>query len=259
MKKTLSVIIPSREQPNQIAFLERAIKSIQNQTLIERFEMTLLVGVDANKIPQMDVPEKINLKFIESYGQSQAAALNCAIRAVNTDFVAILEDDDEWMPHFLGTAMKAISLAPFVSSTQLEYDENNHILRINDFPTPSGWFMTTGTLKEVGEFNDNYRFHLDNEWLGRLCELKIPRRHMVELTAPADLAHMKQVRPWLASVILNSGGFAKIARHQYPIPLVRRLVHSGSGMAKIASTPSLKTISNNEYKRLIGRFGRVPW
>ena len=259
MKKTLSVIIPSREQPNQKAFIERAIKSINSQTCFGRFEVTILVGVDAGKIPQISLSEKIKLKFTESSGSSQAAALNAAIRVVDTDFVAFLEDDDEWMPHFLETAMDAVLRAPFVSSTQLEYDEFNRILRINDFPTPSGWFMAKNTLDEVGEFNEDYRFHLDNEWLGRLCELKIPRLHMVELTAPMDLGLMKQVRPWLANVIQNSGGLAKVAKHKHPIPLVRRLVHSGSGMAKIASTPSLKEISIKECQNLIGRFGRIPW
>ena len=70
---------------------------------------------------------------------------------------------------------------------------------------------------------------------------------------------MSQVRPWLWNVRVLSDGHCKIARHQSPYPLVKRMVHSGSGMAQIAINSEYSKISKNENKNLLMRFGREPW
>jgi hypothetical protein len=64
--------------------------------------------------------------------------------------------------------MKAIALCDFLSSTQAEFDETEEFIRVNDSPAPSGCFMPVQILKKVGEFNESFRFHLDNGWLARL-------------------------------------------------------------------------------------------
>jgi len=79
--------------------------------------------------------------------------------------------------------------------------EWNNFLRVNDFPTPSGWFMPAVTLRKVGGFDVNLIHHQDNEWLGKLAEANLKRFHLVELTAPVELKHSLAVRPWLANVI----------------------------------------------------------
>lgn len=258
-KRSLSVVIPSRTQPRQGEFLERAVASIRTQTVIRDFDVTLLIGVDAGWTPESDIVERLGLRPVESAGRSQAAALNAAIRRVDSDFAAFLEDDDQWYPHYLENVLKAMSVALFVSSTQLEVDEKGAVLRINDFPTPSGWFMSMETLAGVGAFNEEFRFHLDNEWLGRLFEKGISRVHLVESTAPTDPRYSAQVRPWLSKVVKFSGGTTRLMRHDSPFPLVRRLVHSASGMANIEANAAQQEISRREYAALVQRFGRVPW
>ena len=183
-KHQLTIVIPSREQEKQILFLERAIASVKCQTIAEQFVFTFVVGVDKGKLLDKDTCTRLGIVCVESGQNSQAAALNAAIRVVKTEFVAFLEDDDQWMPSFLTFAMKAVAIADFVSSTQAEYDESDELLRINDYPTPSGWFMPLSTLRRVGEFNESFRFHLDAEWLGRIADAKLKRLHMVESTAP---------------------------------------------------------------------------
>ena len=159
---------------------------MRGQTIANQFAITFLVGVDKGCQLEPAVSDTLGVSCIESDGASQAKALNIAIRQVHEGFVAFLEDDDQWMPDYLNFAMKEIALCDFVSSTQVELDETDELIRINDFPTPSGWFMTSSTLKRVGEFNESYRFHIDNEWLGRLSETKLKRIHMVESTAPVQ-------------------------------------------------------------------------
>jgi hypothetical protein len=132
-------------------------------------------------------------------------------------------------------------------------------VRINDFPTPSGWFMTRATLGRVGPFDESYRFHLDNEWLGRLTDAGIVRAHLVESTAPVDLNEMVQVRPWLAQLIELSRASVRIMRHASPYPLVNRLVHTQSSLAQIRPNTPSHDRSDGEYKRLEERYGRIPW
>ncbi len=258
MHNKLFVIIPSRKGDMQLAFIERAIASVRNQTFAHKFEIHIFIGVDRGCALDASVADNLSVSFIESKGNSQAAALNGAIRHIGDGFVAFLEDDDQWMPEFLECATQAIGLAEFISSTQMELDEKNELLKINDFPTPSGWFMSCETLKKVGEFNEDYRFHLDNEWLGRLDELKIQRIHMVESTAPTDIQFTLDSRPILFNILNSTKGLCRLIRHQSPYPLVKRLVHSKSGMASIFSNPELLAISQEEFQRLSKRFGKLP-
>lgn len=256
-KNLLTVIIPSRKQEKQLEFIERAVKSVRNQSIAENFEIIFLVGVDKGCHLDENTLTRLNISCVESQRHSQAAALNAAIGKVQEGYVAFLEDDDEWLPDYLDVGMQALAQCDFVSSTQVEFNENNVLIRINDFPTPSGWLMTSSTLKLIGGFNEEYQFHLDNEWLGRLSEAKLKRIHMVESTAPVDPIHVQQVRPWLANVLAT--GLCITGRHQSPYPLVKRLIHSQSGMAQIASRVDLQKISLEEQNRLVNRFGKIPW
>jgi glycosyltransferase involved in cell wall biosynthesis len=255
----LTIIIPSRKQEKQISFLQKAIESVRKQTVANQFEITFLVGVDKGCGLEPVVLEALGVSCIESDGASQAKALNVAIREVHEGFVAFLEDDDQWTPDYLNFAVKAIALCDFVSSTQAEFDETDELIRINDFPTPSGWFMPVSTLKKVGEFNESYRLHLDNEWLGRLSESMLKRIHMVESTAPCQKRHVQQIRPMLMNVLNYSGGFCNLARHASPYPLVKRLVHANSGVAQIGSDSKFSEISKKEFESLLKHFGRIPW
>lgn len=194
-KIRLTVIIPSRKQEKQLEFIERAVKSVRSQSIASDFEIIFLVGVDKGCNLDAAFQTRLNITCVESQKCSQAAALNAGIREVQGGYVAFLEDDDEWLPDYLDVAMQAIANCDFVSSTQVEFNENDVLIRINDFPTPSGWLMPSSTLELIGEFNEEYQFHLDNEWLGRLSEAKLKRIHMVESTAPVDPAHIQQVRP----------------------------------------------------------------
>ncbi|MGZ5662480.1 MAG: glycosyltransferase [Usitatibacter sp.] len=260
-KPSLAVVVPSRHQPQQTAFLERSVGSVRAQGASADFDVCVIVGIDAGETARMaPLAERLGLRLAESPLASQAAALNAALAVSDSDFVAFLEDDDVWHPRYLHAAQRALSMgAAFVSSTQLEVDENDVVLRINDFPTPSGWFMTRAAFEAVGPFDESYRFHLDNEWLGRLGESGVERLHLVESTAPVETRFLSQVRPWLLNAITLSGGHCRLARHDLPIPLVRRLVHSESGMARMARDPQLAEVSRGEAARLQARFGRIPW
>jgi hypothetical protein len=263
----VAIITPSRLKPSTMAgqsgryFLEHAIESAAAQELDRPATIHFFVGID----PDIPVPPRLadhpQLTFVRSDRKAQVPALNAAIRAVDAgwDLVGFLEDDDRWLPQYLGTALQALDRFDFVSSTQLEVDEAGEAVRINDFATPSGWLMRRSTFAQVGAIDPSAKWHYDNEWLGRLGQTGLSRAHLVEATAPATLQDAVQVRPWLANVLQLGGPNIRLVRHGYVLPLVRRLVHPGSGTTDVAQGGAAKAESNAEYQRLIDRFGRIPW
>ena len=259
MPVPINVIIASKKQKKQIEFLTRAIASVQKQNKPEKSKIFVTVAVDRDCELGKSTLDKLDVKCVVSKGSTQAAALNKAIDTVKDGYVAFLEDDDQWEQNYLQNAFKYLEESEFISSTQAEYNENGVFVRINDFPTPSGWFMHAKTLHRVGRFNEEFKFHIDNEWLGRLKQKSVKRVHLIEATAPVNELYCRQVRPWLSNIINFSEGLCVLKRHTSPYPLVRRLIHKNSGMASIARDHNLQRISTTEQIRLRQIFGTIPW
>lgn len=254
MLEKLTIIIPSRTHDKQSEFLKKAITSIFNQTIIKKFDFKIFVALDMGcSSKKIEIKKLPNVKFIESSGNSQAAALNAGIKETSDEngFVSILEDDDEWLPEFLFFARQAVSNFDFISSNQSLLNEEGNFLNVFDFPTPSGWFMPVTTLKKVGKFNETFKWHLDNEWLGRLSETKSSRLHLIESNA--------QNRPELQKLVYFSLGFSQIKKHTLSTPLIKRIVHSKSGTNQILNDKIKLKESQREYDLLFKKFGRIPW
>jgi glycosyltransferase involved in cell wall biosynthesis len=175
--------------------LDKAFQSIAKQAALDKVEIEIIVALDQGAQPPASFVCPANVRFVESHGHSQCAALNAGVQQARGEYLAFLEDDDAWHPYYAATAMAAIAHGDFVSSTQLELDEQGAVVRINDFATPSGWTMPMSTWQAIGAFDETYRFHLDNDWLGRLTRSGAKRIHMVEATAPVKLDVMQNVRP----------------------------------------------------------------
>ena len=216
------VVIPSRgDRPE---FLERAIASIGD------------------------------VDYIVSTEGTQAEAMNAGAQQ-GSDYLAFLEDDDWWEPGRVDAALLALEQAHFCSSTQLEMNRDG-IVRINDFPTPSGWFMKREVWQSVGPFNTAFRYHLDNEWLGRLTRTEFKRVHLVEASGPREISQTLPYRPFLHHIV--KWGHSGLKRHGGMLPLVNRTVHAQSNMATLARDEKLAGISVRETKELIAKYGFMP-
>lgn len=262
-ERSIAVVIPSRLEGGEGGklFVEQAIEAAGAQSIPSGVHLSFFVGIDADaKVPPpfAGLPD---VSFVRSCGRSQAAAINVAATAAaqGHDFIALLEDDDRWEPNFLSWALSFLDICDFVSSNQLEIDADGRCIRVNDFPTPSGWIMATDLWRKVGPFDESFRWHLDNDWLGRLAFSQANRIHLVESTAPVTLDSCAQVRPWIANVLTQGGPRSSVRRHLSSQPLIRRLVHRGSGMYRIATNLAAAAESKNEYMQLIARYGRIPW
>lgn len=262
--QSVAVVIPSRLERSASGafFIERATGFARAQAMSENLRLKFFVGIDADA----RIPDELGLQpdvtFVRSEGRSQAAALNAAARAAvdeEQDYIALLEDDDIWEPNFLSWSLAVLSGCDFVSSNQLEIDADEQCIRVNDFPTPSGWIMKAQLWRRVGLFDESLRWHLDNDWLGRLALSGVQRVHLVEATAPVTIQACAQVRPWIANVLTQGGPRSAVRRHLSSRPLVRRTVHQGSGMYRIATDPALAAESQSEYRQIAARYGRIPW
>ena len=260
----LLVIVPTRLKRNGAGrlFLAHALDSIAAQTLPSDLDVDveISIGVDPGAVLPADLTLPAAATVSEAATPSQASALNAAAGVFDHDVLAILEDDDHWLPGHLEKSLRALHEREldFVSSTQLQVDEAGEISSIFDFPTPSGWVMRRTVWESVGPFDTSYRYHLDNDWLGRLAARGFRRGHLVECTAPLEPRWM-MMRPWLHHVLTNGGPHSTLLRHDQPSPLVQRMVHAGSGMAAVANDGAAQSTSRHEYERLAHTYGRIPW
>lgn len=262
----LSVVIPSRlapispSDPEGRWYVERAIENVRSQTALRDGRgLQLVVGVDAGHGDRARARLGADVVVVEAPRPSQASALNAAIPQASGEVIAFIEDDDLWSEDFLEIALRELADCDFVSSTQLEVTPSGEVLRIFDYATPSSWVMPRTTMRQVGLFDEEYRWHLDTEWLGRLGQSRLRRVHLVEATAPIDLELVVGTRVGLPDILRSGGGHVRLVRHDSPWPLVRRTCHPGSGMAQIAQDPVKAAASKAEYARMWKRFKCIPW
>jgi glycosyltransferase involved in cell wall biosynthesis len=106
----VSVVIPTH---NRASFLRAAINSVLNQTF-QDFE--ILIVDDASKD---QTPELIRsfmdprIKYIRHHtNKGQGVTRNDGIRRTSGEFIALLDDDDEWLPHKLEKQVRLLESSP---------------------------------------------------------------------------------------------------------------------------------------------------
>lgn len=255
---TLSVIVPSRTQPRQTAFLQTALRSVRAQTACRAIAIEVLIGIDLGETAPAEIVNQPGVRFVEGYARSQVAALNAALRASTGAFVAILEDDDRWAPNYLELMLDLASHAPFVTTNEIEVDEAGMPRSISDCATPSAWLLRRELWDQVGAFDDAHRYHFDCDWLGRVRESGVTRVHVVDSQAPLEPDALTRKRPFLAEIIRQNAASIRLARHELPVPLVVRMRHPAAGMEQIATQAEAAAQSRAEMERLIARYGNIP-
>lgn len=108
----VSVVIPTYKRPDT---LDRAIKSVLNQT----YPNVEVIVVDDNdpdtegrKLTEEKMAQFINeprVRYIKhEHNKNGSAARNTGARAANGEYVAFLDDDDEYLPRKIETQLKAL-------------------------------------------------------------------------------------------------------------------------------------------------------
>lgn len=101
-KAAVAVITRTKNRP---LFLARAIKSVQNQSMSDFIQVIINDGGEAKVVDDIIKKNTISqgrIKVIHNEKSSgMEAASNLAIKSVDSEYVAIHDDDDSWHPDFL--------------------------------------------------------------------------------------------------------------------------------------------------------------
>ena len=117
MKPIVSVVIPIRGRP---ALVVRAVNSALAQTLAEIEVIVVIDGPDGATNEALSTIEDPRINVISlSYPAGGSEARNIGVRKSRGEFIALLDDDDEWSPSKLSQqlelARKSIARYPVVT------------------------------------------------------------------------------------------------------------------------------------------------
>jgi len=184
----VSVIIPTRNRVE--TFLPRAAKSVLVQT---EADLELIIVDDASTDGTAEFVKSLGdprIKYLQhSKCAGQCAARNTGLEAAKGDFVAFLDDDDEWMPHKLEVQLRAFDESPefglIYSGWLWVFQEINTVERKN-VPDKKGlirgyhrWFhnvcvdtlIRTDLVRAAGGYNEALVCYEHTDLLIRLTRL----------------------------------------------------------------------------------------
>ena len=90
---SVTVVIPTTGRES----LNRAVDSVLNQTLSVSEILVICSGCQIDEIKSID-SEKIPIQILQSPRQGVSAARNIGIRKAKSKYIALLDDDDYWLP-----------------------------------------------------------------------------------------------------------------------------------------------------------------
>ncbi len=108
-EKTVTVVIPCY---NGVSHISRAIQSVINQTY-EYWE--LIVVDDGSTDDSGEVVREFNdsrIRLVQQENQGVSAARNRGVNVAMTEWIGLLDADDEWMPTFLEEAVESLNQYP---------------------------------------------------------------------------------------------------------------------------------------------------
>jgi glycosyltransferase involved in cell wall biosynthesis len=96
MIPTVSAVIPTHNRPNLV---QRAIRSVLNQTYLNLEAIVVVDGPEPNTVKLLEALEASRLRIVDiQKNVGPAEARNIGVREAKGDWIAFLDDDDEWLP-----------------------------------------------------------------------------------------------------------------------------------------------------------------
>ena len=106
----VSVVIPTH---NRAGFLQAAIQSVLNQTF-QDFE--IIVVDDASEDQTTEIVRSFSdprIRYMRhESNKGQGASRNDGIRQASGEYIALLDDDDEWLPEKLAKQVALLDSSP---------------------------------------------------------------------------------------------------------------------------------------------------
>jgi glycosyltransferase involved in cell wall biosynthesis len=213
----VTAVIPTRNRPGLVC---RAVRSVLSQSLREIECIVVIDGPDLATVESLRELRDPRLRVI-ALGESVGAceARNLGAQASRADWVALLDDDDEWLPHRLERQIAALAEAvepvTMVVSRFLDRGAGNDLVRpyrfplrgqsiseflwcevspfggITGFPQTSTWLLRRDFLLQV-PFTKGQKLLQDLDWLLRAYHQ--PQMNVLFLQEPLTIFHNDQGR-----------------------------------------------------------------
>ena len=102
-KRTVPKVAVITRTKNRLLFLERALKSVDNQTYDDYVHVVFNDGGEKEPVDRLLKKHKNDKRIVvhNKKNLDVTKALNQGIRSVDSEYVAILDDDDSWEPELL--------------------------------------------------------------------------------------------------------------------------------------------------------------
>lgn len=174
---------------NRAILLERAIKSVLNQTC-DSFRLLIIDdgSVDETGMIVKKYLENPRVKYVYKKNGGQSSARNLGIKIAETDYVMFLDDDDELCEKAVEMALNKIreTNAPWVYCSQylsIRGNEETIIYRGNGLKENIYEYLLTGNLlgageiffrkylEKIGGFNEKLKIYEDKEMRLRLAKI----------------------------------------------------------------------------------------
>jgi glycosyltransferase involved in cell wall biosynthesis len=176
----ISVVIPTR---GRARLLRRALSSVEAQTVPPLETIVVVDGQDPETVEMLESLSLPNLRWqvnADSVGGSQAR--NQGVRAAVGEWIALLDDDDEWLPSKL--EHQALTLA--VTSATLPMGTSQLITR-----TPAGDYVGPPVPPRDGQPLSEYLFTRGGAFAGggriQTSTLLVPRRLLLDVPFDVEL------------------------------------------------------------------------
>lgn len=154
--------------------LHRALDSVASQGPVR----IVLVDDGSTNCACFDIARNYaHLLHITKENGGHPSALNCGIDHVETDLVAFLDDDDEWLP---GKAARQVDLLE-ASGAEVAIGGVWSVWECNDAEARRSYVpaarvlgsstFTTGGIRRIGPFTQETRHHSIIDWWSRAAEL----------------------------------------------------------------------------------------
>jgi glycosyltransferase involved in cell wall biosynthesis len=224
----VSVVIPTH---NRAGLVVRAVRSVLGQTVTD---LELIVVDDASTDGTVDALSGIDdarLRVVRlPRNARQAHATNVGIARASGEFVAFLDDDDEWLPDKLEKQLARLHEAPYASAaycrcyvqasgelrppsprTHLpEGDITDGLLSRRMALTPSAFLVRRSALLQVGGFDERLTYALDLDLWLRLAQA---RHQFVIANEPLVIYHMDaETSRVTTDAVARLDGFLRIDR-----------------------------------------------
>jgi len=242
----ISVVIPTR---NRAQIVRRAVQSALGQTFTDLEVVVVVDGPDGNTIELLQQTNDPRLRVIsleESVGGSEAR--NIGVREARGEWIALLDDDDEWLPEKLASQMTIASHQRepnYVVTTQYLYSRPGHAPQVwpgrlprsgqplSEFLfAPRGGFQTSVYLVPRSlflqkPFRTGLKKHQDWDWFLRLATdpdfqlLWVPLPLSIYWAPEKKESSVSTSIDWKFSATWAKENLSRMTRRAYAMFLVR--------------------------------------